>query len=446
MRKIIITTILLILLVPFSTKATDGNIEYNIKEIGLKMNLDENLIDLVSNLKNDTQVVQNINDKEKYLERYESAGVLLDAIDNLTETPTREVIISVLTNATYASSLNLNEFSDDDLNSFKTQLLEAIENQNVSEKNTENQYNVIENELIKTKNGNVYINVITKIENENLKADVSIYYTIMNGRFITISFRYYEPKDETTEKIAVKNDVEQSVIENIEFYDVQRPTIEVSESFKLAIIIAISFIVVLCIFIIIIRIKDRRLLNKSIKDIKYKQYNKFGGLMIFFWSLCFYQILLRVNDISNIYGIENMQFYKNILIFQNTALALIAIYQIYITLKRKDDTPKKIIRTNNLYMAIGFTLTLIRIIYAIMNKSQQYSSWYYEQEISLLIFSIIYPAFWNIYFTFSERVRTYYYMPKKKYKEIFYDTKTYKFFKNKLKVIGNGKKGKENKK
>ena len=61
----------------------------------------------------------------------------------------------------------------------------------------------------------------------------------MNGRFITISFRYYEPIDETTEKIAVKNDVEQSVIENIEFYDVQRPTIEVSESFKLAIIIAI---------------------------------------------------------------------------------------------------------------------------------------------------------------------------------------------------------------
>ena len=44
----------------------------------------------------------------------------------------------------------------------------------------------------------------------------------------------------------------------------------------------------------------------------------------------------------------------------------------------------------------------------------------------VLIFSIIYPVLWNIYFTFSERVRTYYYLPKKKYIEIFRDTKIYR--------------------
>ena len=418
-RKIIILILLVILVYPFITKATDGSKEYDINQIGVKLKLNENLIDLVSNLENDTEVVQNIEDKETYLERYKQSGILLDAIDNLTETPSQEVIVSGFTNSTYANMKNLNEISDEDLNSFKEQLLNAINSQNSEQNELDNQYTVTENEILKTQNGNTYINLITKIENENINADVSIYYTVMNGRFITISFRYYDSKN------VVKNDVERNTVENIEFYEIQRPIIEENETLKLAIIIAVIFISVIFIAVIIIRLKDRRLLNKNIKDIKYKQYNKFGGLMVLFWSLCFYQILLRVNDIANISNIENMIVYKNILIFQNTILALIAIYQIYICIKRKEDTPKKIIRTNYLYMIIGFTLTLIRIIYALIS-SQEYSNTYYDQEISLLIFSIIYPVLWNIYFTFSERVRTYYYLPKKKYKEIFRDTRIYR--------------------
>ena len=46
--------------------------------------------------------------------------------------------------------------------------------------------------------------------------EMSIYYTIMNGRLITISFRYYNNNSET-------NSEEKEIIENTEFYEVTRP-------------------------------------------------------------------------------------------------------------------------------------------------------------------------------------------------------------------------------
>ena len=292
-RKIIILILLVILVYPFITKATDGSKEYDINQIGIKLKLNENLIDLVSNLENDTEVVQNIEDKETYLERYKQSGILLDAIDNLTETPSQEVIVSGFTNSTYANMKNLNEISDEDLNSFKEQLLNAINSQNSEQNELDNQYTVTENEILKTQNGNTYINLITKIENENINADVSIYYTVMNGRFITISFRYYDSKN------VVKNDVERNTVENIEFYEIQRPIIEENETLKLAIIIAVIFISVIFIAVVIIRIKDRRLLNKNIKDINsYDQIIYLGGLYAG-GVLGMSNTLKKINDITN---------------------------------------------------------------------------------------------------------------------------------------------------
>ena len=158
-KKIIVLILLLILIYPFISEATDGSKEYNLSQIGIKLRLNENLIDLVSNLENNTEVVQNIEDKETYLERYKQSGILLDAIDNLTETPSQEIIVSGFTNSIYANMKNLNEISDDDLNSFKEQLLNAINSQNSEQNELNNQYTVTENEIIKTQNGNTYINL-----------------------------------------------------------------------------------------------------------------------------------------------------------------------------------------------------------------------------------------------------------------------------------------------
>ncbi len=46
---------------------------------------------------------------------------------------------------------------------------------------------------------------------------MSIYYTIVNGRLVTISFRNYQKEDQEMQE------QEKQVMENIEFYEVERP-------------------------------------------------------------------------------------------------------------------------------------------------------------------------------------------------------------------------------
>ena len=46
---------------------------------------------------------------------------------------------------------------------------------------------------------------------------MSKYYTIVNGRLVTISFRNYQKEDQEMQE------QEKQVMENIEFYEVERP-------------------------------------------------------------------------------------------------------------------------------------------------------------------------------------------------------------------------------
>ena len=423
MKKTIILLIIFINIATlvFATETGNNTKEYNLEQIGMRIQLDDKLIEIISSIKNNDEIVETLENKEAYIQNYNYSGVILDAIDNINEKPTKEVLVASLTNSNYASMENLNQLSDEDINTFKTKLLESLKQQT----NNSAQYEVIKDELIKTQNGNTYINIVTNLKTEDTTTDISIYYTVMNGRFITISFRYFSQSEQ------VQNELERQTVENIQFYEVERPVIKTNENMRIALGVTAIFFVLITVMVIIIRIKDRRLLNKNIKDIKYKQYSKFGGLMLFFWVLCFYQILLRVNDITAAAELKDMQFYTNAVTLQSTILALIAMYQIYITPKRKEDTPKKIIRANLIMTIAGFVITLARIIYAIFSPLEIYNSEYFKQEASILLFSIIYPLIWTIYFTFSARVQTYYYMPQKNYKEILYETKIYKFFQEK---------------
>lgn len=166
---------------------------------------------------------------------------------------------------------------------------------------------------------------------------MSIYYTIVNGRLVTISFRNYQKEDQEMQE------QEKQVMENIEFYEVERPqAVATNQTMQLALGFTTIVFIILAIIVIMIRIKDRKYLDKNIKDVKIKQYSKFGGLVLFFWTLCFYQFFLRIVEVSNVSKIEGMDFYVGAIIIQNTILAIVNMYQIYLTVKRKPETPKKI--------------------------------------------------------------------------------------------------------
>ena len=75
------------------------------------------------------------------------------------------------------------------INTYKEKLLETFKEQ--ANQNENIQFNIKENSIIKTANGNNYINVKSELKTQDKTLEMSIYYTIANGRLITISFRNY---------------------------------------------------------------------------------------------------------------------------------------------------------------------------------------------------------------------------------------------------------------
>ena len=235
MKKTIILLIIFINIATlvFATETGINTKEYNLEQIGMRIQLDDKLIEIISSIKNNDEIVETLENKEAYIQNYNYSGVILDAIDNINEKPTKEVLVASLTNSNYASMENLNQLSDEDINTFKTKLLESLKQQT----NNSRQYEVIKDELIKTQNGNTYINIVTNLKTEDTTTDISIYYTVMNGRFITISFRYFSQSEQ------VQNELERQTVENIQFYEVERPVIKTNENMRIALGVTAIFFV-----------------------------------------------------------------------------------------------------------------------------------------------------------------------------------------------------------
>ena len=463
-QKFSVTFIILILLILISTlvKAEDHStqrlesqlIEYDINTIGLKISIPSELTDLIKALQNNDERLEKYENKEEYLQAYKQSGILADFVDKLEEEPNTEIVISAKTSSSYANMPNFNTLTEEDMNEYTNRFVATIKQQNEQkteqgqqtgnqtneqsnnvteeQENSKTQLTVNDGTLIKTENGNCFIKIISTAIQEDNSIDIHMYYTIMNGRLITISFRNY--KD-------VNNDeMEKTILQNIQFYEIERPQyVTASDQARLATGIATIMVIILLIIVFFIRRKDNKMLNKNIKDVIIKQYSKFGGLLVFFWSLCFYQVLLRVIDISDVSALEGLGFYKNAIILQSSVVGLISMYQIYITVKRQQETPKKIVRSNIVMLTISSSITLARIVYALIKPMEYYTNTYFKQEFSVLMTNILYPLVWNIYFTFSKRVQIYYYLPIKTYKETIKQTKIYEKIFSRFSKIRKGK-------
>lgn len=378
--------------------------QYNLEKIGMKISLQNNFIDIIESMKNNDEKVSDIENKDEYLKNYKNSGVLLDAVDNI-ESPSKEILVVCKTSNNYIDMANFNEFSDEEKNAYKEKLLETFEEQEKQSQSEKTKFSIKENSILKTDNGNNFINIKTSLEKEEKVLEMSIYYTIVNGRLVTISFRNYQKEDQEMQE------QEKQVMENIEFYEVERPqAVATNQTMQLALGFTTIVFIILAIIVIMIRIKDRKYLDKNIKDVKIKQYSKFGGLVLFFWTLCFYQFFLRIVEISNVSKIDGMDFYVGAITIQNTILAIVNMYQIYLTVKRKPETPKRLVKTNILVMLIGVIITIVRIIYALIKPMEIYDKEYFKQELITLVYSVIYPLICIFYFKFSKRVQTYYYL------------------------------------
>lgn len=438
--------IILIMLTSTSTMATDSVkqlerqlSEYDFNKIGMRISIPTELIDLITALENNDERLEKYENKEEYLQAYKQSGIIADFVDKLEEQPNTEIIVAARTSSSYASMPDFNTLTEEDMNEYTNRFVTAIKEQNEQQQtesadqanqtgeqeNVKAQLTVNEGTLVKIDNGKCFIKITSTATQEDKKLDMHMYYTIVNGRLITISFRDYQGTN--------NEEIENTILQNIQFYEVERPQYSTtSDETKLAVGFATIMVVVLLIIVFFIRRKDKKILNKNIKDITIKQYSKFGGLLVFFWSLCFYQILLRVIDISDASTLENLGFYKNAIILQSTVISLISMYQIYITVKRQQETPKKLLKSNIVMLISTSCITLARIVYALIKPMEVYTNEYFKEEISILITNILYPLIWIIYFTLSKRVQTYYYLPIKTYRESIQQTKIYQFVTDKI--------------
>ena len=57
----------------------------------MKIGIDSNLIEVVSGLQNNNPILEQLENKEEILKNYQSAGVILDAVDDINSKATKEM-------------------------------------------------------------------------------------------------------------------------------------------------------------------------------------------------------------------------------------------------------------------------------------------------------------------------------------------------------------------
>lgn len=403
-KKLIILIILLFLLtitnilspVVKAENETNENLQkYTLEGPAMYISIDKNMIDLVSGLKNNDQRLQNFEKKEEYLNYYEQSGIIFDAVESLDESNPREIIVVESNNKAYLSMPNLNQFSEEDLNTYYSQFINSVKLQAES-----TQIEIQKDEIYKTQNGNVYFHIISQGKIGEKDTKLSTYYTIMNQKLVTIGIRYFNTEIDQEES---------KTIEQITFDNLPRDNSYIEESNRITKTI-LAIIIIFILAIMAIRNKDTKKINEEIKDKEIINFSKFGGVLTLLWILSIYQVYLRIIDIISIANADGELAYKIIVGIQCLIIVLLNIYIAIRILIRKPKSVKHIkisLIVNGVLLIIS---TIIGIIITIIEQGSPYPIEYYAQEISYLLYNEMYFVIWILYMTFSQRVKIYYYI------------------------------------
>lgn len=368
---------------------------YTLQEAGIKISIDSNMYEIITGLNNNDERLNFIDSKEDYLANYKNNGILLDAVDSLESNKSNEILVIQNKNMAYRNVPDINTLAEEQQKQYYDKFVNSIKEQ-ANLTNIE----IISDELYKSSNNNVYFHIISKGSSEEGEVlNLSTYYTIMNQRLITIGIRYFNTD--------INKENEQQIIENIT-YDVL-PREETSQEIidKIAITV-ISVLIILIIAFIIIRKRDKKQIDKNIKDKEIIRFSKFGGILSIFWLINLYQIFLRTLDIKNVILLDGLSEYKILIILQSVLTIIINVYLCVILLKKDKNTPYKLKKAVIISVITIVLITLLRIVAGIISNNEIYTLDYFKGEISYIVSTIIYTILWFSYLTVSQRVKIYY--------------------------------------
>ena len=426
-KKLIILIIILFLLtitnilspVVKAENETDENLQkYTLEGPAMYISIDKNMIELVSGLKNNDERLQNFEQKEEYLNYFDQSGIILDAVENIEENNSKEIIVVESNNKAYLAMPDLNQLSEEELNTYYTQFINSIKSQAQS-----TQIEIQKDEIYKTQNGNVYFHITSQGKIGEKDTKLSTYYTIMNQRLITIGIRYFNTEIDQAES---------KIIDQITFEHLPRDNSYIEESNRITKTM-LAIIIIFILVIMAIRNKDEKKLNEEIKDKEIISFSKFGGVLTLLWILSIYQVYLRITDIISIINSNGEIAYKIIVGIQCLIIVLLNIYIAIKILIRKPKSVKHIKIALIINAVLLIISSIIGIVISIIEQGGSYPLEYYSQELSYLLYSEMYFVIWILYMKYSQRVKIYYNIEEQVHYITF--SEIFKNIKNKFKNI-----------
>ncbi len=375
--------------------ATDDNANDNTNlQIGnsdIYFSLKNDYYDLVSGIQNDDeQFATYLTQKENYLTYFEENNIIYDAVNSLdAESLSQEIVIAQSTNSTIQQVYNLKTLSSEALEEFSSTFISTLK-ENASSSFEDMTF--LSEGTYTSASGDIYLYLIFSATVNETPMQLAYYCSIVNGNANMFTLQYLS---------SASDEEMHSVIDAFSYQE--RDT---TLSFIVGLVFILIFIAILVFFFFMIMKKKK---DKDIPVEYNEKYNHFGGFLLLYFVLLILNAVLILFDFITVIAISSVStIFLVTFVLQDVIILGILIYNAILLWKRKEETPKKVIRNLSFLAIITIALCLLRIVYSFFDSSYVYSTAYYTQEMILIIRNVLYAIIWISYFRKSVRVKNYY--------------------------------------
>ena len=369
---------------------TNDNANLQIGNSDIYFSLKNDYYDLVSGIQNDDeQFATYLTQKENYLAYFEANNIIYDAVNSLdAESLSQEIVITQSTNSTIQQVYNLKMLSSESLDEFSSTFISTLkENVSCSFEDT----TFLSEGTYTSASGDIYLYLVFSATVNESPMQLAYYCSIVNGRANLFTLQY----------LSSVSDEEMHSVINAFSYQERDTTL----SFMVGLVFFLIFIGILVFFFFMMRKKK----DKDVPVEYNEKYNRFGGFLLLYFVLLILNAVLILFDFITVIAISSVSTIFLVTFVLQDAMTLgILIYNAILLWKKKEETPKKVIRNLSLLAIVTIVLCLLRIVYSFFDSSYVYSTAYYAQEMILIIRNVLYATIWICYFRKSVRVKSYY--------------------------------------
>ena len=370
---------------------TNDNTNLQIGNSDIYFSLKNDYYDLVSGIQNDDeQFATYLTQKENYLAYFEENNIIYDAVNSLdAESLSQEIVIAQSTNSTIQQVYNLKTLSSEALEEFSSTFISTLK-ENVSSSFEDMTF--LSEGTYTSASGDIYLYLVFSATVNETPMQLAYYCSIVNGRANMFTLQYLS---------SASDEEMHSVIDAFSYQE--RDT---TLSFMVGLVFILIFIAILAFFFFMIMKKKK---DKDVPVEYNEKYNHFGGFLLLYFVLLILNAVLILFDLITVIAISSVStIFLVTFVLQDVIILGILIYNAILLWKRKEETPKKVIRNLNLLAIITIALCILRIVYSFFDSSYVYSTAYYTQEMILIIRNVLYAIIWTCYFRKSVRVKNYY--------------------------------------